>query len=147
MKIVWSLPFAFFLSATLAAGCFESSTHVPPAPALGKDVNSCSGHHEIFIQSGDMAGERAYQTATLLSDGRVLFAGGYLSSGITKAAALIDSEVYEPSSRSFHATRSAWPPKRSASPSNSARNAAAAPKRKSVEKPRRIWFNRVPRWM
>src|SRR5579862_5053673 len=104
MRVVWAILIAFLLCAIFVAGCFESSTHVPPAPALGKDVSSCAGQHETFVQSGDMTGESAYQTASLLKDGKVLFAGGYLSSGIVQAAALITSEVYDPAGRSFHET-------------------------------------------
>jgi len=51
-----------------------------------------------------MAGEHAYQTATVLKDGKVLFAGGYLSSGFSKQAALITSEVYDPATHRFHET-------------------------------------------
>jgi hypothetical protein len=49
-----------------------------------------------------MIGSRADHTATLLSDGRVLLAGGYSSSTYVEDEILDSSEVYDPPYRNFH---------------------------------------------
>jgi hypothetical protein len=91
-----------FLLAT--TGCFDKSTPVPEAPVAAGNVNSCSGQHQVFISTGVMVGSRADHTATLLADGRVLLAGGFLSSYFVEHAVLDTSEVYDPSARTFQET-------------------------------------------
>ena len=97
----------FLITASwfVLTGCFDKSTRVPEAPVVsGSNVNSCSGQHGLFVQTGAMEGSRADHTATLLSDGRVLMAGGYLSSNHTEFGILDSSEIYDPSEHSFHET-------------------------------------------
>lgn len=91
-------------SLLISAGCFDQSTRVPEAPVAAGGVTSCSGQHSVFVPTGEMIGSRADHTATLLSDGRVLFAGGYLSSYFVEHAVVDTSEVYEPSAHTFHET-------------------------------------------
>ncbi len=88
----------------VTAGCFDKSTRVPEAPVAASDVTSCLGQHGVFVSTGEMIGSRADHTATLLSDGRVLMAGGYLSSYFVEHAVLDTSEVYDPSAHTFHET-------------------------------------------
>ena len=54
-----------------------------------------------FAATGSMATARYFQTATLLSNGMVLIAGGYGSSGVLSSA-----ELYNPSTGTFTATGS-----------------------------------------
>ena len=49
-----------------------------------------------FVTTGNMNLARAGHTATLLSDGRVLIAGGFTGKGVTQSA-----EVYDPTMKSF----------------------------------------------
>lgn len=51
---------------------------------------------ELFSRTGNMNVRRAGHTATLLSDGRVLIAGGFTKNGLTATA-----EVFDPSSQTF----------------------------------------------
>ncbi len=57
---------------------------------------------EMFALVGNMTTPRCYQTATLLTDGAVLIAGGRNNN----SAALSSAEIYAPSSQSFAATGS-----------------------------------------
>jgi hypothetical protein len=91
-------------SLLMSVGCFDQSTRVPDAPVVAGGVTSCSGQHGVFLQSGDMKDSRADHTATILPDGKVLFAGGYSSSTYVEDVILDSSEVYDPSDRSFHET-------------------------------------------
>jgi hypothetical protein len=53
----------------------------------------------IFIPTGDMAGRRSTHTATLLTDGRVLIAGGVFYGGIgIFGGSLASAELYNPDS-------------------------------------------------
>ena len=56
---------------------------------------------EMFTQVGAMVSPRVSCTATLLTDGRVLFAGGSAGSAFVPAA-----EIYDPASRTFMSTGS-----------------------------------------
>ena len=54
---------------------------------------------ETFSPTGDMLSPRAWHTATLLSDGRVLIAGGY-----NLPYTLASAEIYDPATGTFAAT-------------------------------------------
>lgn len=60
-----------------------------------------------FSATGSMTGPRAFHSATLLLDGRVLIAGGESGSGDPNdAGALATAELYDPATGQFHATGS-----------------------------------------
>jgi hypothetical protein len=94
----------FTTALLVETGCFDQSTRVPEAVVVAGSANSCADRHEVFVEAGDMQGSRADHTATVLSDGRVLMAGGYSSLGMAEHALLDSSEVYDPSDRSFRET-------------------------------------------
>src|SRR4051794_41672407 len=52
-----------------------------------------------FSRTGDMTTARRMHTATLLADGRILIAGGYIGRG-----AIASAELYDPSTGTFTAT-------------------------------------------
>jgi Kelch motif/Bacterial Ig-like domain (group 2) len=66
-------------------------------------VTSSSGR---FTPTGDMTNGNSSRTATLLSDGRVLVAGGVTRAGPICRSGMTAAELYDPSSGSFAATGS-----------------------------------------
>src|SRR5579872_7199539 len=89
------------LALLLTSACLEKMAPIPQVPVVAGG-GSCSDKHGVFIETGETGGSRANHTATLLTDGRVLFAGGYLSSGYVEYSLLDSSEIYDPSSGTFH---------------------------------------------
>jgi prolyl-tRNA editing enzyme YbaK/EbsC (Cys-tRNA(Pro) deacylase) len=59
-----------------------------------------------FSPTGSMKSVREYHTATLLSDGRVLIAGGFVVHPGSGDATLASAEVYDPATGKFSATGS-----------------------------------------
>jgi hypothetical protein len=57
-----------------------------------------------FTATGSMTTARAYQTATLLSDGRVLVAGGSVVPGVFSGTLLASAELYDPKTGTFGPT-------------------------------------------
>src|SRR3989440_2962854 len=66
----------------------------------------CHGRSVGFEETGSLGQARAYHTATLLPDGKVLVTGGSDGSQINRANDLASSEVYDPATRSWTATGS-----------------------------------------
>jgi hypothetical protein len=97
-------PFLIAAALFVATGCLDQSTPVPEATVAARSEMSCSGKHGVFVPTGEMRDSRADHTATLLSDGRVLFAGGYSSVTYEEDTILDSSEAYDPSDRKFHET-------------------------------------------
>jgi hypothetical protein len=81
----------------LIAGGDGSSPNATPT-AAAELYDPASGK---FSSTGPMTTRRAFHTATLLTDGRVLLAGGENGSGFNSSA-----ELYDPSSGTFGATGS-----------------------------------------
>ena len=81
---------AFVFFAVIVAGCGGSAGTSPTYGPVG------------FSPTGSMIKARSDQTATLLSDGRVLVAGGYDGAH----ASLASAEIYDPSPGQFSATGS-----------------------------------------
>src|SRR2546421_99437 len=66
----------------------------------------CHGRSVGFEETGSLGQARAYHTATLLPDGKVLVTGGSDGSQINRANDLASSEVYDPATRTWTATGS-----------------------------------------
>ena len=56
-----------------------------------------------FTRTSDMTASRSLHSATLLSNGQVLVAGGASSSSLSETAILASAEVYDPSAGAFRA--------------------------------------------
>ena len=80
-----------------------SDTNSTSGPTLPSDTNPTSDPTSgAFSSTGSMATARDSHTATLLSDGRVLIAGGKNDNG----AVLASAELYDPKTGAFSATGS-----------------------------------------
>jgi hypothetical protein len=55
----------------------------------------------MFTATGSMTDARTYHTATLLSDGRVLVAGGSISPSVNSWMLLASAELYNPKTGTF----------------------------------------------
>src|SRR4051812_35951659 len=66
----------------------------------------CHGRSIGFEETGSLSQARAYHTATLLQDGKVLVTGGSDGYQINRANDLASSEVYDPATRTWTATGS-----------------------------------------
>ena len=85
-------PKFFYLILTLMI--VVTSAFIAAVPAQAAGIGTWSS-------TGSMATARQYHSATLLSDGKVLVAGGGSSSGI-----LASAELYDPTSSSWSSTGS-----------------------------------------
>jgi hypothetical protein len=83
-------------SVLVAGGCTLDGCDISPEGATAELYDPRS---RSFEATGSMTTERVSQTATLLSDGRVLVAGGWDRDGVLKSA-----ELYDPSTRTFSPT-------------------------------------------
>jgi hypothetical protein len=69
-----------------------------------KDAELYDPATETFSATGSMAAARAYHTATLLQDGKVLVVGGLVVGGNGAVAPRADAELYDPATGTFSAT-------------------------------------------
>jgi len=60
----------------------------------------------VFVPTGSMAVGREYHTATLLPNGKVLIAGGWVHSALDDTADVASAELYDPGTGTFTATGS-----------------------------------------
>jgi galactose oxidase-like protein/Kelch motif protein len=65
-------------------------------------VQPCAGGSGVFNNTGSLGAARLFHTATLLSNGKVLVAGGFDNTGLPLASA----ELYDPASGTWTATGS-----------------------------------------
>jgi hypothetical protein len=84
----------------IAGGYSKFSGNVTPFPSaeLYDPVT------DTFRPTGNMTAGRAYHTATLLGDGRVLIAGGYYSLAVPGFTVASSAEIYDPASGTFTET-------------------------------------------
>ena len=74
--------------------------------AVGLFAPRCDGRSVGFEETGSLAQGRAYHTATLLQDGRVLVTGGSNASNINGGNDLATAEIYDPATRTWTSTGS-----------------------------------------
>src|SRR5262245_9927961 len=76
-------------------------------PLLFLEVTALPQATGTFTRTGDMSTERSWFTATLLTNGRVLIAGGESDGGLGRGGPVSASaELYNPSTGTFSATGS-----------------------------------------
>jgi hypothetical protein len=88
-------------SAQVPAASNNASPTSPTVPSESPTIEPTHSNAGTFSPTGSMASARDVHTATLLSDGRVLIAGGYDGS-----KGLASAELYDPKTGKFSPTGS-----------------------------------------
>ncbi len=114
-RLPWLLIAVTLLLASAIGGSMLIGAGILKLPAVEISPHPSStpvaAAARVWTAAGSMLGVRGAQTATLLSDGRVLVAGGTSESGRGDANALATAELYDPSSRTWIATGSMGTPR------------------------------------
>ena len=99
--------------AVLLAGCSASAAPSPSATPIPTPPPTVAAATPTAVpmstptplpSTGSMTAARAWQTATLLSDGRVLVAGGSVGPGAGSGMLLASAELYNPKTGTFGPT-------------------------------------------
>ena len=92
---------------TLMSGCRDLPT--APRPSAPRTPLQSTAAPGSFAATGQMSTPRAFHSATLLANGKVLIAGGV--SGLAQGATLTTAELYDPASATFTLTGSMAAPR------------------------------------
>ena len=91
----------------IAGGCTDEQGPSATPPFCGNTVTATAELYDpgtrTFVATGSMTAARAYHTATLLPDGRVLVAAGF-GGGSSENGTLDSAELYDPLTGTFTAT-------------------------------------------
>ncbi len=88
----------------LVVGGLAAASYPPPSPVADSGAELFDPATGTFAVAGPMAMNRAWHTATLLADGRVLVAGGWLVNPANTFTIFDSAEVFDPSTGSFSLT-------------------------------------------
>ena len=90
------------------AGCGSSSARTDGAAVGNADGanDTVPALQGVFVPTGSMTVGREYHTATLLPDGKVLIAGGWVHGEVDDTADVASAELYDPGTGTFTATGS-----------------------------------------